>query len=171
MAAAVTVCAMAIAADAPPSPPAPASTPAGGAGATAVCCLAASIHLRNKLVTLCWSSRAVVEVKVRVWLPACGDGSCTTILMEALAEVAGVCWRSGYGSAIRTFPHATQCHTPNGRCSYRQRNRATSRLPGHRLAVRRDRDGAVLLLVRGRCVGHLWSVRDRDSRFFDSLRK
>jgi len=42
----------------------------------------------------CWSLRAAAEVKVKVWFPACGDGSFTTILMEAFAEVAGVCCRS-----------------------------------------------------------------------------
>ena len=31
---------------------------------------------------------------MRVWLPARGAGSGTTILMDALAAVAGVCWRS-----------------------------------------------------------------------------
>jgi hypothetical protein len=39
----------------------------------------------------CWSLRAAAEVKAKVWFPACEEGSLTTILMEALAEVAGVC--------------------------------------------------------------------------------
>jgi hypothetical protein len=51
---------MAIAADAPP----PSFT--AGAGVGAGCALEASIHLRNKPVMFCWSSRAAGDVKVSV---------------------------------------------------------------------------------------------------------
>lgn len=55
--------------------------------------LESSIHLRRTPVIDCWSSRAAGDVKVKVWFSVL-SGCWTTILMDAFADVAGVCWRS-----------------------------------------------------------------------------
>ncbi len=57
--------------DAPaPLPAVGAAAAAAGAGVEVLCDFKASIHLRKVPVIVCWSSRAVLEVKVSVWLPA-----------------------------------------------------------------------------------------------------
>ncbi len=53
-----------------PAVGAAAAAAAAGAGVEVLCDFKASIHLRKVPVIVCWSSRAVLEVKVSVWLPA-----------------------------------------------------------------------------------------------------
>ena len=146
-----------MAAEAPVAPLVGVDAGTAGAIAAAFCDLKASICWRRRRVMCCWSSRAAAEVKVKVWLPAGVDRSGTTILMEALADVAGVCWRSGQRVNQGTvgFLGPVREHTCNVANRYRQRRRSGARgRPRDLTAIRSDRDSTILLLVLRKCVGH-----------------
>lgn len=153
-----------MAADAPAAAPPPAAAGVGvDVGVGTFCDLKASMRLRSRSRILFWSSRAAAEVKVIVWFPATGEGSCTTILMEALAEVAGVCWRSARQSVVvvdvcrlgRNHGRSSKRRTANVGDGYGQWRRiAAGCLPQDRLAVGSHGDGAILFLVLGGRVGH-----------------